>query len=272
MKYENGTLEIIQEVELEILKEVRRICEKHQITYFLDSGTALGAVRHGGFIPWDDDIDIGMPRKDYERFLKICDQELGEDYYLQTQKHDPHSPYYFAKIRKNGTEFMEWNKRNMDIHHGVYIDIFPYDHLPDDEMERNKFLKRCLKLYKLYTYRMIPDRDAPPQPGVKWKFLAIIRRVMHYATLWISPQYLKRKCDTLYTSYNHLETRYTSCCIYGFVFSQADIFPTKKIRFVDSEFSAPGNTDAYLTALYRDYMKLPDEDKRINHMPFSVKV
>ena len=93
----------VQRVELDILIKVARLCEERGFTYFIESGTALGAVRHGGFIPWDDDIDIGMPRQDYEKFLDIAQEELGDEYFVQTRKTDPNAPFSFAKVRKNGT-------------------------------------------------------------------------------------------------------------------------------------------------------------------------
>ncbi len=97
-------------------------------------------MEHGGFIPWDDDVDIGMTRENYEKFLEIAPEKLKNDYFLQTRKTDKKAPYMYAKVRKNGTVFMEWNKRNLDMHHGIYIDIFPYDNVPDDIKERNEYL------------------------------------------------------------------------------------------------------------------------------------
>lgn len=269
---ENNKLKKIQETELEILTEFDRICRKHGLTYFLDSGTALGAVRHGGFIPWDDDIDVGMPREDYEKFMSIAPTEMDPAFFLQNKVTDPKSPYYFAKIRKNNTLFMEWNKRNMDIHHGIYIDIFPYDNLPDDQTEREAFLSKCKKLYQLYVYRTIPDRDAPPQKGLKWMVMASVRRMLHYLVMPIPLSYLEKKSNELYQSHNQQETRYTSCCIYGFTFMKDHLYPVKEIQFEDKVFFGPADTDAYLTSLYGDYMTLPKEEDRMNHFPYKVEV
>lgn len=90
----------VQHIELEILKKIDEVCKKHNINYWLDSGTLLGAVRHQGFIPWDDDIDIGMLREDYEKFLKVAQKDLGDDYFLQTRSTDKNYPLVFAKVRK----------------------------------------------------------------------------------------------------------------------------------------------------------------------------
>lgn len=135
----------VQAIELEILLEVDRICRKHRISYFLDSGTALGAVRHKGFIPWDDDIDIGMLRDDYERFLSVAQEEMGQDYFLQTYRTDG-TPIMFAKVRKTGTTFVEFRLRKFPINHGLFIDIFPYDYLPQ-EGDVWKHINACANLY-----------------------------------------------------------------------------------------------------------------------------
>ena len=112
---EKSVLRRLQQTEFEILKEFDRICKKHNIQYFLDSGTALGAARHKGFIPWDDDIDVGMLRSDYEHFLEICPKELEQKYFLQTIETDPGCPCLFAKIRKNGTIYQENEKHRIKI-------------------------------------------------------------------------------------------------------------------------------------------------------------
>ena len=104
----NENLKKIQQIELDILLEVDRICKKHEIEYFLDFGTLLGAVRHSGFIPWDDDIDIGMTRDNYEKFLKIASSELKKDYFLQNVYTERETPFLYSKIRKNGKFTMEF--------------------------------------------------------------------------------------------------------------------------------------------------------------------
>lgn len=117
-----------QRIMLEMLIEVHKICEQHNIRYWLDAGTLLGAVREGGFIPWDDDLDISMPREDYKRFLKVAQQYLPKDMFLQTTETDNAFPMSFAKIRKLGTELIETGESGEEPYcHGVFIDIFPYD-------------------------------------------------------------------------------------------------------------------------------------------------
>lgn len=269
----NERLRDLQLIELEILKEVHRICKKNNIEYFLDSGTALGAVRHQGFIPWDDDIDVGMTRENYNKFLSVAQKELGSDFFLQTNDTDPKSPYYFAKIRKNHTVFMEWNKRNLDIHHGIYIDIFPYDNLPNNYIERVKFQKKCDNLYKFYLIRSTPDRDLSPQKTIKWIVMAIIRRILHLLTKPIPFSFVKRILDKNFTKYNKNNTEYFTCLAYGkpYTFRKQDFFPLKEIQFENRMFFIAQNHDSYLEELYGDYMKLPEENQRQGHIPFKLE-
>lgn len=120
----------IQEIQQEILGEIIRICEKHDIMFQMYAGSLLGAVRHNGPIPWDDDIDIAMLRPHYERFLKICEKELKPEFFLQTRRTDPESPQTFAKIRRNGTTYRERAIGHLNMHHGIYVDVFVFDTVP----------------------------------------------------------------------------------------------------------------------------------------------
>ena len=120
-----------QQVLLELLREFDRICVKHCIPYMLFAGTSLGAVRHGGFIPWDDDLDLILLREDYERFLAVAPGELGQEFFLQ-KEYSEHWPIFFSKLRKNGTACMEkFVPKDPEQHQGIYIDIFPADNLSD---------------------------------------------------------------------------------------------------------------------------------------------
>ena len=120
----------LQMAELEILNEFVRICEKHDLTYYLVGGTLLGAVRHQGFIPWDDDIDVAMPRADYDRLVEVCGEDLGAEYFYQSPETDPYYFLTYAKIRKNGTEIYEERFKDARFHKGIFIDVFPLDFCP----------------------------------------------------------------------------------------------------------------------------------------------
>ncbi len=147
----------LHQVLYEILEEIVRICDKHNIPYFVIGGTAIGALYDKAILPWDDDIDIGMKREDYNKFLQIASQELREPYFLSWIHTDPHSPYYFAKVKKNNTLFVEEMFKDVPMHQGIFVDIFPFDRIPNNKLLRKiqyeavNFLKCCL-MGKRYGY------------------------------------------------------------------------------------------------------------------------
>lgn len=135
----------IQNIELDILKEIIIICENNNINYFLVCGSALGAAKYNGFIPWDDDIDVGMFRNDYERFLEIAPKQLPSHLFLQNYKSDKYYPLFFSKIRNSNTTFLQTSFNDIDMNHGVYVDVFPLDTYPKKKisqilLEKKKWL------------------------------------------------------------------------------------------------------------------------------------
>jgi len=149
-KYTKQELFLLQTELYDILKEIIRICQKHNIPYFAIGGTAIGALYDQAILPWDDDIDIGMTRDNYNRFLEIAPKELNSNYFLSWQGTDPHTPYYFAKVKKNNTLFVEKLFKNVPMHQGIFVDIFPFDRIPNNPILRKvqyltvNFLKCCL--------------------------------------------------------------------------------------------------------------------------------
>ena len=141
-------LKKLQSIETEMFRVFIEVCEKLNLRYYVLGGTLLGAVRHGGFIPWDDDIDLGMPRDDYEVFLREAPSLLPSHLFLQNYRTDPEYCLNITKIRNTGTTFIEYESRQQDICHGVFIDIFPLDHYPDTAWAEllYKIKRRVLKV------------------------------------------------------------------------------------------------------------------------------
>ena len=135
-------LEKLKRIELNILQEYIKACEILGLNYCLIGGTLLGAIRHKGFIPWDDDIDVAMPRKDYEVFIREAQKVLPNNLFVQSFLSDSHLPYNFCKVRDNNTTFIETATQKRKIHHGVFIDVFPLDNYPEDKELSQKIQKK----------------------------------------------------------------------------------------------------------------------------------
>ena len=149
IQLDNDELRKLQLTELELLIEFDRVCRKNHIRYTLTGGTLLGAVRHGGFIPWDDDADVSMLRVEYEKFRKACETDLGDSYYFQDMKNTHGYRWGYGKLRKRNTLFLREHQEHMPYMQGVFIDIFPLDGVPD-----NYFL-RSLKNFQCFCVRKI---------------------------------------------------------------------------------------------------------------------
>lgn len=246
----------IQLLQLMIAKEVKRICELHKIQYFMIGGTLLGAVRHKGFIPWDDDLDFGFVRSDYERFLEVCKTDLSDEYFLQTWDTDPEYALPFAKIRLKGTHFVEKNTGKAHLcEDGVFVDLFPFDKCknPDKRQVKTAFYQRLLLMKNGY--------DIAHDGGMLKKAVyAGIKAV----SLFFSRASIQRALQTSSMKDNGSDCDYL-CNHYGgriLASFASDLIP---MPFEDDTFCAFSAYDEYLTAIYGDYMTPPPEDKRENY-------
>jgi lipopolysaccharide cholinephosphotransferase len=251
----------IHEVELEILNKFVAVCDKYRITYFLVGGTLLGAVRHKGFIPWDDDIDIGMPRNDYEKFAKIAKTELGNNFIYQSRKTYKSFWLEFAKIRKNNTHFFEDDKQPFykNDHRGIFIDIFPYDKVIMNEriMKLQRFL-----LNKIGNIINLKRKKPFSQHDFYTSFKKFFYGFIPYTLL----QFLRQKIMMLPAKNSNFITSWGG--IYGYQKETHPVdvfFPLTKLEFEGKEYCAPGKWDVYLKQHYGDYMQLPPVEKREIH-------
>lgn len=261
------TLKKLHDVELEILKEIDRICKKYDIPYFLCGGTLIGVMRHKGFIPWDDDIDIGMLRKDYEKFQECFLKEKQEKYYLHTHNTDDKYWLPFMKVRKNNTTINEKFIESLDVHKGIFVDIFPFDIVPDEGF--TKSLKLRSFFIKLIVEAIFCKRGVYKPKDSRRPLFTFIMTLLPAKTL-IKIQH------KLMTKYNECDYNHCICYVGSYNTSKeyikiSDIYPLKEGTFEKHKFSIPGNYDVYLTNLYGDYMKLPPKDKRKNHNPVEIK-
>ena len=265
MKEREVKLRDLQLAELEILKEFIRVCRKLNLKYFLYGGTLLGCIRHQGFIPWDDDIDVCMPRKDYEIFLEKGQEVLNKKYFLQNYKTEIEYTLNFAKIRDSETTFIESSVKNSNINHGVYIDIFPLDGYKPE----NKFYNLKLDItYKLHRIHISKGYNIERTRNLKSKVLDIVTDVI-YKNKTIK-EIIDRE-DKIAQKQDVNNCKYVST--YEYIVKPAkelyvpkEYFGEGKTKIFEGvEVNVPDNYDGYLKRAYGDYMQLPPEEKRIPH-------
>ena len=248
---------------LELLDEFVRICEKNNLVYFLTAGTLLGAVRHKGFIPWDDDMDIAMPRNDYEKFLDLYDGNNTSNYYVLSNRSPNdvvHHDKQYAKLCKKGTVYAEKNV-NPNKYSGIFIDIFPFDKcVLFFAPLQTLLIKSTLKLYLMKTRIAIPQKKIKIFVG---KILCFFSRERFLDTL----------LSKLYLLFNKFNTKYISFFSgrYGWkkeTHKYSDVFPLTRIQFEGKYYCVPCNWDLFLKKLYGNYMELPPvEERHIHHDP-----
>lgn len=267
MKENEIELKKLQLVELDILKEFIRVCNELNVKYFLDSGTLLGCIRHGGFIPWDDDIDVSMPREDYEIFLKEGQKLLKDKYFLQTYKTDPEYTMGFAKIRNSETTFIESSVKRLNINHGVYIDIFPMDGYKPSEKIKNFINSKLNVLYNLQINKKYDNLNKAN--SAKLKALQGVSDLIYGKT---SINKILQKKDKIAKKNEYSKSEYVAFFSYPSIPASKNYMPKDFFgegtfkKFEDIEkVRVPANFEGYLTKVYGDYMKLPPEEKRVAH-------
>jgi len=234
----------VQKVLTSMMVTIDTICKENDIPYFLSDGSLLGCIRHGGFIPWDDDIDIGMLRKDYNKFMKVIKTNLPSIYKVETYKLHIHRKHNWLKIMY--LDDFEWVGKDGDTRKGTSIDIFPFDYVQgvDNISPAGKIFNRLSRL-------MYPKKINNPKD-------------------FIASMVIRAKLYNFYCPFN----KETDTITYGIetpfygsaFFTKDEIFPLKTGTFENQQFNIPGNPDHFLTTVYGDYMKIPEEADRQIHM------
>ena len=284
--YDQETLNKLHITEANMLREFDAICRTHDIKYFVVFGTAIGAVRHQGFIPWDDDIDIGMMREDYEKLCNLPDEmwrNCKEGLYLvRPDDPDPLHRSVYPKIYKKNTVFeTEYhykysNMRNVEdgCYLPIWMDIFVYDRF-DSQQEIAKKVKLAFPLKKFYYYAKCKI-NVVKSDGMRNKTLCLFKNLIHrILNIFPNPEnkiydFYSKLCknEGEYVTSLDFDFNYESkklCCKYD------DMFPLKNIRFENIEVLIQKNYNDVLTELYGDYMKLPPVENRVNHPPYLLK-
>lgn len=244
----------LQKIQLSMLKDFDAVCQRHRISYQLFSGTALGAVRHKGFIPWDDDIDVVMLREDYERFFDSASKELDSNKYYVQREFSEHWPMFFSKLRLNGTTYIEkYHSHDARIHQGIYIDIFPCDNLSDSRlMQKLQYIAS-----KIVIAKSLYARGYETNSTVKKCFMQFCRI--------LPTEPFKRLCIRKNDS--------SSLKVHTFfgggkkfersIFLREWFEQSLKMRFEDSVFPVSAHYDEMLRVMYGDYMVMPTLEQRV---------
>lgn len=257
---EQEILRKLQLTQLEIAKEIRRVCEENGIRYFLCCGSFLGAVRHQGFIPWDDDFDIGMLREDYERFCRIAPEKLNPEYCVQSWHTDSRYALPFAKVRKRGTLLLERKSIHLE-ENGIYVDVFPFDYAPVEPAAQKKLARKLVTLFriKLMKSGMRPWMENDRIVWIKrigfipYQILSLFAGHKTWITSFEKAARSVPEGDLLcrQRAWSKLDCYERSWC------EELELY-----SFESEQFPGPREYDAFLSAIFGDYMTLPPAGKR----------
>lgn len=236
-----------------MLKDFDAVCRRHGIRYQLFAGSALGAVRHNGFIPWDDDLDVILSRSEYERFFREAAMDFDPEIYYVQQEHSPHWPMHFSKLRRNGTTCIEkYHPKDPGIHQGVYIDIFPYDNLASSPFQR----RLQFAASKVIIAKALWERGYETNNVAKKLFLQVCRLLP------------RRSMERVCMRRDDTESRMVHSFLAAGRRYKRNIFPRTwlddcaELPFEDGVFPVSTHYDALLTRLYGDYRTLPAPEER----------
>ena len=259
-------LEKLQQVELDILIEIDRICKKTNIKYTLIGGSLLGAIRHQGFIPWDDDADVAMLRKEYDKFVKACEVYLDkEKFYFQDMYCTSGYRWGYAKMRKKDTLFLRCGQEHMPYEQGIFVDIFPVDNVPD-----NVILQKLQNLH-CFCIRKIMWSEVGKKIDKK-----IILRLWYYILCKIPEKVIKQHMRGVIQQYNRKETVLGRTLLYPLSpqingYNREWYINTEEILFEGIWLQATIYSKQYLIVKYgKDYMQLPEAEKRKCHPVTSI--
>lgn len=259
MKNKRISQEESRQIMMNILSVVDKICEDNNIHYIMGGGTLLGAVRHKGFIPWDDDIDIFVPRKEYDKLLQILKrQEIVS--WLEVIDENVEGYFYpFAKVVDNRTMI---KSKSSVLKHGIWVDVFPMENVPDDDKIRQIFLNKC-KYLRAFLISMVTDFSE-----LKFGKKVLLKRILKIISACIGERNLLNYSMSFMRKYNDVETE-TMCITFS---PYATEYVDKEMMneiieldFEDKKFKAPKAYDVLLRRTFGDYMQLPPENKRKNH-------
>lgn len=267
-RYDEKTLKHLQQVELKILKYFIDVCEENNLTYFMYAGSLLGVIRHEGFIPWDDDIDVIMFREDFEKLNKIFEQNIDDEYKFFNVLNEETYHYTWGRLTLKDTVFEEWWGDQVEYTPNIFIDIFILDNVPSNKFKKFIHKWKSFSLNQLVLYSII-KYDNPS------KIKKIIQQTMYYILkiIPISPTTIKKKCVKSFAKYQNENCE--EVCDFPSenqmqMSFKSDWLPLKKGKFEDIEVNMPNNYDKILRMDFDNYMELPPEESRFNPAPEKI--
>lgn len=274
---EDDTLVQLHQALLLMLKDFSALCARDNLRWVIMYGSAIGALRHGGFIPWDDDVDIAMPREDLEKLGEIVrtDPAVSARYSLISAQIDPNYPMATWRIMLRGTEFRDANLATMNFESGIFLDLFPLDNLADDERAFKRQVWRAWLFNKLAIAKLTRN----PYVAGGDMCAAVLKAGANAARGLLNLPGLRgirlnERSLAWQTRYRNQKTRRIGfpCDTGRFwdVYERDDVFPTRKVPFEDMEVPLAQHAEKLLTALYGDFMTPPPEDQRAEHYPETL--
>ena len=235
-EYDEATLKKVQQTEMEILRDFIKVCDENNLTWFGDAGSGIGAIRHKGFIPWDDDIDVMLPRKDFDKMIEVIKRDYSDKYSIANVETMKNYPLMTTRIMMKGTTFIEEPLKNIKCDLGIFLDVYPLD-----------------KITHIAT--------AIIHAGL------VVFRISHN---WIAG-----KCLKIASRYNDVDTKRMAFLFdtdpYYHIMLKDEIYPLQMYDFEDIKMPLPANEDEKLRNMYGDYMQLPPVEKRKNHYPYKLE-
>lgn len=269
-------LKKLQMVQMEILDDLLLLCNKERLLVMLQAGSLIGAVLHKGFIPWDDDIDLLMPREDYDRFMEIFPEKMGEKYILQSPLNEPYASFGFIKIRKKDTSFIEIETANFPIHKGICIDIAPLENAPNSRLHRIIhglgciFLRQITISCALYKYPSTPMKELR-RKSFKLNFILTIKELIGLLFSFRHVGKWNQAANSYCSRFKHKKTGYfvsPYSPTWGYfreIYKKDIIIPPVKLDFEGRKISAPAQYDQVLKQKYGKITADLPPEKRLQH-------
>ncbi|WP_251158656.1 LicD family protein [Caniella muris] len=261
-RYPGDSLERLQAEMTRILSVFDGVCSELGLTYFVDSGTVLGAVRHGGFIPWDDDVDVAMPVDDYRRFLREAPAVLPRDLSLHTWDNTENYPMLWAKLWKDDTLFVDRPCREAGLRQGIFIDVFPYVPLDADPAAARRQRRRMLAWQRVSYLKYIAHPNNVPNGAAR-----AACAVAHQVARFVPKGLIGRRFEDAWACKTPGDTWINPCYAQGAPMPGEYLLPPRPMEFDGLTVMGPHDPVAYLERKYGDWQALPPEDQRFTHAP-----